>query len=90
MELYSIDQEKIRSCSEAEIKTVIESFNQATIDPGFYIQMIAGRVLKISFKDGDEVVFTSYGSKTNVIAKINSKSYHLVAPEIAKLLLQTD
>lgn len=94
MELYSIDQEKLRACSEAELSAVMESFNQATIDQNFYIQMIAGRVLKVSLNDGREISFTSYGSKTNVVASFQlgaeATTYHLVAPAIAELLLQVN
>jgi hypothetical protein len=54
--------------------------------------MITGNLLKVTLNDGYVVSFTSYGSQTNVIANLakdgDSRTFHLVAPEIAKLLLQ--
>ena len=67
---------------------------KSTIDQNSYIQMIAGRVLKVSLNDGRDITFTSYGSMTNVVAAIKmgdkSNTYHLIVPEIAEILLQNN
>lgn len=92
MELYNIEQVKLRDLTQLEKDTVIKSFNEATIDQNAYIEMITGNLLRVSLSDGYIVTFTSYGSQTNVIANFakdgDNRSFHLVAPEISKLLLQ--
>lgn len=93
MELYSIDQKKIRSVSGPEMETVMKSFNESVIDQNPYIEMIAGNNLKIYLNDGKTINIISYGSKTNVVATFfysdgNSKTYHLEASQIAQLLLK--
>ena len=91
MELYNIEQVKLRDLTQLETDSVIKAFNEATIDHDAYIEMITGNLLRVSLSDGYVVTFTSYGSKTNVIANLandgDNSSFHLVAPEIAKLLL---
>lgn len=91
MELFNLNDEKIRDLTKLEKKYIMKTFNEATIDTNMYVQMIAGNVLKVTMKDGDVLTFTSYGSKTNVIVVYEkgseSMSYHIVAPDIAELLL---
>lgn len=92
MELSNIAQIKVRDLTQLEKDTVIKAFNEATIDPNSFIEMITGNLLKVTLNDGYVVTFTSYGSQTNVIANFakdgDNRTFHLVAPEIAKLLLQ--
>lgn len=92
MELYNLTQVKLRDLIQLEKDTVIKAFNQATIDQSSYIEMITGNLLRVTLYDGYVVIFTSYGSQTNVIANItkdgDNTTFHLVAPDIAKLLLR--
>lgn len=92
MELFNLDQVKIRDITETNKDNIINSFNDATIDPNMYIEMIAGNVLKVTMKDGYVLTFTSYGSKTNVIVNFEKdgdlRTFHIVAPEIAITLLE--
>lgn len=91
-ELFTLDRVKLCDVTDKEKQAIFQAFNEATIDPNAYIEMITGKVLEVTTTDGFTLTFTSYGSKTNVIANISYKSdvksYHLVAPAIAKLLLQ--
>jgi hypothetical protein len=92
MELYDLDQVKLRDITGDEKDKIMQSFNEATIDQNPYIEMIAGNMLKVTLNDGYVITFTSYGSETNVIANFNkdgeTRTFHLVAPVIAKMLLQ--
>ncbi|MFT4145154.1 MAG: stalk domain-containing protein [Mobilitalea sp.] len=92
MELFSLDQVKIRDLTDKEKETVMQAFNGAAIDTNFYIEMITGNTLKITTTAGYTINFTSYGSQTNVVANIaydnDTRTFHLAAPAIAKLLLQ--
>lgn len=92
MELFTIDQVKLRDITGAEKDDIMKSFNEATLDPNGYVKMIAGSVLKVTTNDGYVVTFTSYGSETNVIINFEkdgeSRTFHLVAPVIAKILLK--
>lgn len=91
MELYNLEGVKLRDITGNEMITIIESYNVSAIDPSFYIEMITGNTLKVTMKDGVIITFTSYGSENNVIANVNKNgsysTHHLVAPVIAKTLL---
>lgn len=91
MELFNLDQVKIRDITETDKEKIIKSFNEATIDSNMYVEMITGNVLKVTMNNGYVLTFTSYGSNTNVIVKFekdgDSRTFHLVAPDIAKILL---
>jgi hypothetical protein len=90
MELYDLNQVKLRDIIGTEKDEIMQSFNMATIDPNPYIKMIAGKILKVTTTDGYLMTFSSYGSTTNVIASLEkagvSKAYHLLAPGIAKYI----
>ncbi len=90
MELYDLNQVKIRDLLDKEKDEVIQAFYSSTIDPNPHIEMITGKLLKVTTTDGYLMTFTSYGSEKNVIASIQkdgvSKSYHLLAPDIAKYI----
>lgn len=91
MELYNLDQVKLRDITGTEKDDIMKSFNEATINPNPYIKMIAGNVLKVTINDGYVLTFTSYGSDTNVIVNFEkdgeARTFHLTAPVIAKTLL---
>ena len=92
MELLNLDQVKLRDIIGNEKDQIMQSFNEATIDPNSYIKMIAGNILKVTTNDGYLITFTSYGSETNVIANFEkggiNTTHHLISPVIAKTLLQ--
>lgn len=91
MELFNLDQVKLRDITGAEKEDIMKSFNEAVLDPNPYVKMIAGNVLKVTTTDGYIVTFTSYGSETNAIVSLEkdgeARSFHIIAPFIAKTLL---
>ncbi len=92
MELFNLDQVKLMDITGTVINDIIKSFNEATIDQNSYIEMITGNILKVTTNDGYVITFTSYGSETNVISSFEKdeeiRTFHLIAPVIAKTLLQ--
>lgn len=90
MELYDLNQVKLRDIIGTEKDEIMQSFNNSTVDPNPYIKMIAGKILKVTTTDGYRMTFSSYGSTTNVIASLEkdgvAKAYHLLAPGIAKYI----
>lgn len=94
MELFNLDQKKIKDFSGQEMDKIMNSFNEATLDQNPFIEMITGGMLKVTLTDGRIITFTSYGSKTNVVATFKTgekyQTYHLVAPEIAQILIEED
>jgi hypothetical protein len=90
MELYDLNQVKLRDIAASERDEIMQSFNNSTIDFNPYIKMIAGKILKVTTTDGYLMTFSSYGSDKNVIASLEkdgvAKSYHLLAPGIAKYI----
>jgi len=92
MELFTLDQVKVKDMIGIEKEDIMKSFNEATIDPNSYIEMITGNTLTVTTNDGYVLTFTSYGSDTNVIVVFEkdgeARSFHLVAPVIAKALLK--
>lgn len=91
MELLDSDLVKIKDLTGNKRNDIIKAFNEATINQDFYIMMITGNILKISTTDGYTLSFSSYGSDKNVVVTIekeeNSRTFHITAPVIAKLLL---
>jgi hypothetical protein len=91
MELFNLDQVKLRDITGSEKDEIMKSFNEATLNQNPYIEMIAGNILKVTINDGTVLTFTSYGSETNVIVNFEKdgevRTFHLVAPVIAKTLL---
>ena len=92
IELYSLQQEKLKDYSRDEIEELAGYYNSSRITEQPFIQMIAGNMMVISFNNGGKINITSYGSKTNIVAsgEVDSKyiTYHLICPEIAKILLE--
>lgn len=92
IELYDIDGKKVRDISKDEYPKIIGYLNSSKISNDAHILMITGNVMKITFKDNSELNFSSYGSETNCVVSGKYKgkefNYHLVSPEIAKLLLE--
>jgi hypothetical protein len=92
IELYDLNQVKLRDITGTEKDEIMQSFNNSTIDTNPYIKMIAGKILKVTTTDGYLMTFSSYGSDKNVIASLEkdgvAKAYHLLAPGIAKYIYQ--
>lgn len=92
MELFDLNDEKIRDLTAAERDSIIKSLADVVIDDNSYILMITGNILKVTLQDGTIIRFSNYGSDTNVIAAFEAAeeqgTYHLVAPVIAKILLE--
>lgn len=91
MKLFDLNQVNIRDITGTEKDDIMKSFNEATLDQNPYIEMIAGSILKVTTNDGYVLTFTSYGSETNVIVNFekdaDKRTFHLIAPVIAKILL---
>jgi len=90
--LYNLDGKEIKIYDEEDFQKLTDYYNNSEISEDFYIMMITGNKMVITLKDDTAISFTSYGSKTNVVASVVSAkgqygSYHLVCPEIAEILL---
>ena len=92
MELYDLNQVKLKDITGSEKEEIMQAFRDAIIDYNPSIKMIAGKILKITTSDGYLITFSSYGSTTNIIASLDkggvAKSYHLLSPGIAKYIYQ--
>ncbi len=77
-----------RKFSTEEISDLVKVYNAAVIDDIAYIEMIAGNRMVITFKDETIINITSYGSDTHIVASGENMNYHLISPEIAKILLE--
>lgn len=91
MELYSLDQTKIKTFAVDEISTIIDAYNNAQVDDSPFIEMLAGNRMSITLKNDASIGITSYGSKTHIVAAevVNGiyTTYHLACPGIASILL---
>lgn len=72
---------------ELNQESVIKAFNDSVIDDTSYIEMIAGYKMVITLKDASVITITSYGDETRVVASTKDTTYHLISPELAKILL---
>lgn len=88
IQLFDLDGKSVeKTFSEDEITAIGTAFNDSMIDDIAYIEMIAGYSMDITL-DNDQVIhFTSYGDETRVVATTNGTTYHLICPEIGKILL---
>lgn len=88
IEMFDIDGNKVeKTFSEDEILSIGTAYNESMINDISYIQMIAGYSMDVTLDDGQILHFTSYGDENNVIATTNDITYHLICPEIGKILL---
>ncbi|MFZ5353244.1 MAG: hypothetical protein ACOZCL_11060 [Bacillota bacterium] len=91
IELHSIEGVKIKEFTAEEFEVIVKAYNTARIDDGMHIEMLAGSMMTIVFKDASSLSVTSYGSKTHIVTggKIMGKdaNYHLECPVIAEILL---
>lgn len=88
IELISLENKKIMDFSKEDINKIVNSYNNSTISDMAYVAMLAGISMKIILVD-NVINISSYGSETNIITSgVKSDfNYHLVCPEIAKILL---
>lgn len=77
-----------RKFSAGDIAGIVKAYNAAAIDDAFYIEMLAGNRMVITFNDGTALHISSYGSESRIVASGEDASYHLICPEIAKILLE--
>ncbi len=91
IELFNLEDIKIKEFSADEISKAVGYYNNGKIDDSAYILMLAGHMMKLTFKDDTSLLFTSYGSQTHIVVggSIMGKdiSYHLESPGLAKILL---
>ncbi|MFZ5967380.1 MAG: hypothetical protein ACOYVK_09440 [Bacillota bacterium] len=88
IQLYDLDGKSVeREFDEEEISDIVKAFNDSMIDDTAYIEMIAGYTMIISLNNDAEIRITSYGNEERIIATVNSITYHLISPEIGKILL---
>ncbi|MFT9495372.1 hypothetical protein [Anaerosolibacter sp.] len=85
IERYDLEGKLVNS--ELNKEEVVKAFNDSMIDDTSYIEMITGYRMVITLKDGGKVTITSYGDETRVVAMVRDTTYHLISPEIAKILL---
>jgi len=92
IELYDIEGKKVSELSKEEYPKIISYLNSSKISNDPHILMITGKIMKITFKDSSEISFNSYGSETNCVVSGKYKgkdfNYHLISPDIAKILLE--
>jgi hypothetical protein len=88
IELYDLDGKLVKDgLKEDEISGIVKAFNDSMIDDTSFIEMIAGYRMVITLKDDGKITITSYGDETRVVAMVRDTTYHLISPEIAKILL---
>lgn len=86
--LFDLDGKDLeKTFSADEITTIGTAYNNSMIDDISYIEMLAGYSMDITL-DNDQVIhLTSYGDENHVVATTNGTTYHLICPEIGKILL---
>lgn len=91
MELYNLQQEKLKTFNREEMEKIIGQLNSGQTYLGAHILMLAGNNIKITFNDSTSVQLTSYGSQDHVVlsGQINREnvSYCLVCPGVGRILL---
>ncbi|NLC76867.1 MAG: hypothetical protein GX750_04525 [Clostridia bacterium] len=91
IQLTDLNGDLVRELDPSEYEAIVQAINNAKEDESPYILMLAGYIMTVKLPDG-EIRFTSYGSETNVVAAVTvgeeTKSKHLVCPEIAQILIE--
>lgn len=91
MELYNLQQEKLKTFNREEMEKIIGQLNSGQTYLGAHIMMLAGNNIKITFNDNTSAQLTSYGSQDHVIlaGQIGQEnvSYCIICPEVGKILL---
>jgi hypothetical protein len=88
IELYELDGKKLDTqFTSDEITNIVKAYNESIIDDTSYIEMITGKRMVIGFKDGKKINIISYGNAERVVASGENFNYHLISPELAKILL---
>lgn len=88
IQVYDLEGNLVKEISEKEeIAAVGTAYNESMIDDISYIEMITGYAMDIALANDQIIHITSYGDETRVVATVNEMTYHLICPEIAKILL---
>lgn len=88
IELFDLDNNKVeKSFTDDEIAAIGKAYNESMIDDISYIEMLAGYSMDITLTTGQVIHITSYGNENNVVATTDGVTYHLICPEIGKILL---
>jgi hypothetical protein len=88
IQVYDLEGNLVKEISEKEeIAAVGTAYNESMIDDISYIEMITGYTMDIALANDQIIHITSYGDETRVVATVNEMTYHLICPEIAKILL---
>ena len=91
MELYNLQQEKLKTFNRAEIEKIMGQLNTSPTYLGAHIMMLAGNNIKITFNDNTSIQLTSYGSPDHVILagqiRQENGSYCIICPEVGRILL---
>ncbi|WP_184309288.1 hypothetical protein [Anaerosolibacter carboniphilus] len=85
IELYDLDGKLVKDDFKKD--EIVKAFNDSMIDDTSFIEMIAGYRMVITLKDDGKITITSYGDETRVVAMVRDTTYHLISPELAKILL---
>lgn len=85
IELYDLDGKLVSD--ELNKEEIVKAFNDSMIDDTSYIQMITGYRMVVTLKDDGQINISSYGDETRVVAMVRDTTYHLISPELAKILL---
>lgn len=88
IQLFDLDGKAIeKAFSEDEIASIGKSYNESIIDDISYVQMISGYTMEITLANDQIIHITSYGDENHIVATTNDITYHLICPEIGKILL---
>ncbi|PKM96250.1 MAG: hypothetical protein CVU84_00615 [Firmicutes bacterium HGW-Firmicutes-1] len=88
IELFDLDNTLVeKTFTETEVATLGNAYNESMIDDISYIEMLAGYSMIITLDTDQTIHITSYGNENNIVATTNGTTYHLICPEIGKLLL---
>ncbi len=90
IQLFDIDGIAVeKTFSAEEITAIGQAYNDSMIDDISYIAMISGYTMDITLNTDQVIHMTSYGDDTRIVATTNDTTYHLICPEIGKILLTT-
>ncbi|MDF2594104.1 MAG: hypothetical protein K0R69_445 [Clostridia bacterium] len=85
IELYDLEGNLTEK--EVDKEAVVKAFNESMIDDTAYIEMLTGYRMDIHLQDDSTITLTSYGDTTKVVGTRGETTYHLISPELAKILL---
>ncbi|WP_070000877.1 hypothetical protein [Cellulosilyticum sp. I15G10I2] len=84
--LYDLEDNIVEK--DLDKQDIVKAFNDSMIDDTSYITMITGYKMVISLRNNTEIQIISYGDDSRVVASTETMSYHLISPDLAKILLE--